>query len=42
MMSFEKRKLGDFIDVLSGFAFKSKDFSENGIPVINNTLLILM
>ena len=33
-MSFEKRKLGDFIDVLSGFAFKSKDFSENGIPVI--------
>lgn len=34
MMSFEKRKLGDFIDVLSGFAFKSKDFSENGIPVI--------
>lgn len=34
MMSFEKRKLGDFIDVLSGFAFKSKDFSVNGIPVI--------
>ena len=34
MMSFEKRKLGDFIDVLSGFAFKSKDFSKTGIPVI--------
>lgn len=29
-----KVKLGDYIDVLSGFAFKSKDFSDSGIPVI--------
>ena len=27
-------KLGDVADVLSGFAFKSKDFVDNGVPVI--------
>lgn len=34
MSEWMKVKLGDYIDVLSGFAFKSKDFSDSGIPVI--------
>jgi len=34
MSEWKKVKLGDYIDVLSGFAFKSKDFSDSGIPVI--------
>ena len=34
MKKWKKLKLGDYIDVLSGFAFKSKDFSDSGIPVI--------
>lgn len=33
-MSYPKARLGNYIDVLSGFAFKSKDFSETGVPVI--------
>ena len=33
-MSYPKDKLGNYIDVLSGYAFKSKDFSETGVPVI--------
>ena len=33
-MSYPYVMLGDYIDILSGFAFKSKDFSDNGIPVI--------
>ena len=34
MSEWKKVKLGDYIDVLSGFAYKSKDFSDLGIPVI--------
>ena len=34
MKEWKKVKLGEYIDVLSGFAFKSKDFSDSGIPVI--------
>ena len=34
MSEWRKVKLGDYIDVLSGFAYKSKDFSDSGIPVI--------
>lgn len=33
-MSYPYVLLGDYIDVLSGFAFKSKDFSDKGIPVV--------
>lgn len=33
-MSYPRNKLGDYIEVLSGFAFKSKDFSDSGVPVI--------
>ena len=33
-MSYLYVMLGDYIDILSGFAFKSKDFSDKGIPVI--------
>lgn len=33
-MSYAKVKLGGHIDILSGFAFKSKDFTDTGIPVI--------
>lgn len=33
-MSYPREILGDYIDVLSGFAFKSKDFSDSGVPVI--------
>lgn len=31
---FKQCKLGDFVEVQSGFAFKSSDFSDYGIPVI--------
>lgn len=34
MKEWKKVKLGEYIDILSGFAFKSKDFSDSGIPVI--------
>ena len=34
MSEWKKVKLGDYIDVLPGFAYKSKDFSDSGIPVI--------
>ena len=33
-MGYELKRLGDYIDILPGYAFKSKDFSETGIPVI--------
>lgn len=36
-MSFKEWKevkLGDFVEILSGYAFKSKDFTDDGIPVI--------
>ena len=33
-MKWETAKLGDYIDILSGYAFKSRDFIDNGIPVI--------
>lgn len=31
---FKKIKLGDVADILSGYAFKTTDFKEDGIPVI--------
>ena len=33
-MNYPTEKLGNHIQLLSGFAFKSKDFSDTGIPVI--------
>ena len=33
-MNYTKKQLGQYIDVLSGFAFKSKDFTNVCIPVI--------
>ena len=33
-LDWDVAKLGDVADVLSGFAFKSKDFVDNGVPVI--------
>lgn len=33
-MSYPIDKLGNHIQILSGFAFKSKDFSDAGVPVI--------
>lgn len=33
MSYYPKDKLGKYIDILSGFAFKSKDFLDKGIPV---------
>lgn len=33
-MKYEADELGKHIDILSGYAFKSKDFSRYGIPVI--------
>lgn len=33
-MAWEKVKLGECIDVISGFAFKTKDFCNSGIPII--------
>lgn len=34
MSEWKKEKLGDYVEVLSGFAFKSKDFTSEGVPVI--------
>lgn len=33
-MRYEERKLGDYIEILSGFAFKTKDFATKGVPII--------
>jgi len=33
-MTYPSEKLGKYIDVLPGYAFKSKDFTDAGIPVI--------
>lgn len=33
-MSYERKRLGDYIDILPGYAFKSNTFSEVGIPII--------
>ena len=33
-MTYKTERLGDYIDILSGFAFKSRDFMETGVPVI--------
>ncbi len=33
-MNYDKSRLGNHIQILSGFAFKSKDFSDSGVPVI--------
>jgi type I restriction enzyme, S subunit len=33
-LGWEVRKLGDIADIVSGYAFKSKDFQKSGIPVI--------
>ena len=33
-MSYKMEKLGDHIDIISGYAFKSKDFIESGVPVV--------
>ena len=34
MSEWKKEKLGYYVEVLSGFAFKSKDFTSEGVPVI--------
>ena len=34
MSYYSKQKLGKYIDILSGYAYKSNDFSDKGIPVI--------
>ncbi len=33
-MTYRIKRLDDYIDILSGFAFKSKDFTGKGVPVI--------
>ncbi len=33
-MSYKEELLGDYIDILSGFAFKRKDFVDKGVPII--------
>ena len=33
-MIYKTERLGDYIDILSGFAFNSKDFTDKGVPVI--------
>lgn len=33
-MMWEDVRLGEYIDILSGYSFKSKDFIDSGIPVI--------
>ena len=33
-MSYKEELLGDYIDILSGFSFKTKDFVDKGVPII--------
>lgn len=33
-MKYNIEQLGEYIEVLSGFAFKSKDFTSSGIPIV--------
>ena len=33
-MTYPLKRLGNYIDILSGFAFKTKDFVVNGVPII--------
>lgn len=33
-MKYDTKELGEYIEILSGFAFKSKDFTASGVPVI--------
>ena len=33
-MKDKEKKLGDYIDIITGFAFKTKDFVEDGVPII--------
>ena len=33
-MEFKKIELGKIIDIRNGYAFKSKDFTEKGVPVL--------
>lgn len=33
-MKWRKKLLGDYIDILPGFAFKTKDFSDEGVPIV--------
>lgn len=33
-MNYKEELLGDYINILSGFAFKTKDFVDKGIPII--------
>lgn len=30
----KNKKLGDYVDIVSGYAFKSKEFDIKGVPVI--------
>ena len=32
-MKYELKRLGEYIDILSGFAFKTKDFVDEGVPI---------
>ena len=34
MRTLERARLGDVVKVISGFAFKSSEFSDEGIPVV--------
>ena len=33
-MSYKEEKLVEYIDILSGYAFKTRDFTDKGIPII--------
>lgn len=33
-MKYVEKKLGDYIEILPGYAFKTKDFVEKGVPII--------
>lgn len=33
-MTYKEDVLGNYIEILSGFAFKAKDFVDEGVPVI--------
>lgn len=34
MSEWEKSQIGDYFDLVGGYAFKSSEFIESGVPVI--------
>ena len=41
MGEWEKARVGDFFELVTGYAFKSKEFKDTGVPVIKRRFKII-